>query len=165
MYNTFCYGYNVGYKFVKTGTGACNGNFLGIGADDCYTAVDVEQSAPFGLLISNGEFTSFHGTEPDHGAGRATIPAACVLSIAPFGGPAIRSLKSGVKEPWVSVIVLSCNGIDIRRAGSHTSNRWLCPGAWLRISGRTNRKSNSGEATSVAPSFPTISLPDKPQDH
>ena len=45
-------------------TGACNGNFLGIGADDCYTAVDVEQSAPFGLLISNGEFTSFHGPDP-----------------------------------------------------------------------------------------------------
>jgi hypothetical protein len=64
VYNTFCFGYNVGYKFVKTKTGACNGNFLGIGADDCYTAVDVEQSAPFGLLISNGEFTSFHGPDP-----------------------------------------------------------------------------------------------------
>ncbi|HVU08348.1 MAG TPA: glycosyl hydrolase family 28-related protein [Verrucomicrobiae bacterium] len=64
VFNTFCYGYNVGYKFVKTRTGVCNGNFLGIGADDCYTAVDVEDSAPFGLLISNGEFTSFHGPDP-----------------------------------------------------------------------------------------------------
>ena len=64
VFNTFCFGYNVGYKFVKTPTGACNGNFLGIGADDCFTAVDVEQSAPFGLLISNGEFTSFHGPDP-----------------------------------------------------------------------------------------------------
>ena len=64
VFNTFCYGYNVGYKFVKTTNGACNGNFLGIGADDCYTAVEIEQSAPFGVLISNGEFTSFHGPDP-----------------------------------------------------------------------------------------------------
>jgi hypothetical protein len=64
VFNTFCYGYNIGYKFVKSGTGTCNGNFLGIGADDCFTAVDVEDSAPFGLLISNGEFTSFHGPDP-----------------------------------------------------------------------------------------------------
>jgi hypothetical protein len=64
VFNTFCYGYNIGYKFVKSGTGTCNGNFLGIGADDCFTAVDVQDSAPFGLLISNGEFTSFHGPDP-----------------------------------------------------------------------------------------------------
>jgi len=64
VYNTFCFGYNTGYKFIKTETGQCNGNFLGLGADDCYAAVDVEDSAPFGLLISNGEFTSFHGPDP-----------------------------------------------------------------------------------------------------
>src|SRR5258707_2316004 len=62
--NTFCFGYKVGYKFIHTARGECNGNFLGIGADDCFTAVTVEQSAPFGLLISNGEFTSFHGPDP-----------------------------------------------------------------------------------------------------
>jgi hypothetical protein len=64
VYNTFCFGYAKGYKFLKTKTGECNGNFLGIGADDCNEAVDVEGSAPFGLLISNGEFTSFHGDKP-----------------------------------------------------------------------------------------------------
>jgi len=64
VYNTFCFGYNTGYKFIQTKTGQCNGNFLGLGADDCYTAVEVEDSAPFGLLISNGEFTSFHGPDP-----------------------------------------------------------------------------------------------------
>src|SRR6266567_1960478 len=62
--NTFCFGYHVGYKFVHTETGECNGNFLGIGADDCNRAVLVEQSAPYGLLITNGEFTSFHGEDP-----------------------------------------------------------------------------------------------------
>ena len=62
VFNTFCFGYHVGYKFIKSKTGVCNGNFLGLGADDCNTAVDVEAAAAFGLLISNGEFTSFHGT-------------------------------------------------------------------------------------------------------
>ena len=62
--NTFCFGYKVGYEFVASETGACNGNFLGIGADDCYTAVAVEQSAPMGILITNGEFVSFHGPDP-----------------------------------------------------------------------------------------------------
>jgi len=64
VFNTFCYGYSVGYQFIKTKAGVCNGNFLGLGADDCYTAVVVEESAPFGLLITNGEFVSFHGPDP-----------------------------------------------------------------------------------------------------
>jgi hypothetical protein len=64
VFNTFCFGYNAGYRFIKTRAGECNGNFLGIGADDCFTAVVVEASAPFGLLISNGEFVSFHGPDP-----------------------------------------------------------------------------------------------------
>jgi len=64
VFNTFCFGYNVGYKFTQTKAGVCNGNFLGIGADDCFTAVVVEQSAPMALLISNGEFVSFHGPDP-----------------------------------------------------------------------------------------------------
>ena len=62
--NTFCFGYKVGYRFMQSKAGVCNGNFLGIGADDCQTAVVVEQCAPFGLLISNGEFVSFHGPDP-----------------------------------------------------------------------------------------------------
>jgi hypothetical protein len=64
VFNTFCFGYNVGYKFVQTRAGVCNGNFLGIGADDCFTAVVVENCAPMALLISNGEFVSFHGPDP-----------------------------------------------------------------------------------------------------
>jgi hypothetical protein len=62
--NTFCFGYRIGYKFVATETGECNGNFLGIGADDCNRAVFVEQSAQYALLIANAEFTSFHGPDP-----------------------------------------------------------------------------------------------------
>ena len=64
--NTFCFGYKTGYKFGASSgsTGACNGNFLGIGADDCHNAIVVEQSAPYGLLITNGEFVSMRGDDP-----------------------------------------------------------------------------------------------------
>lgn len=62
--NTFCFGYNTGYKFIKTEAGGTNGNFLGIGADDCQTSLAVEESAPMGILITNGEFVSFHGPDP-----------------------------------------------------------------------------------------------------
>ncbi len=64
VHNTFCFGYGVGYKFGGSKAGVCNGNFLGIGADLCQTAVLVEQSAPMGLLITNGEFVSFQGADP-----------------------------------------------------------------------------------------------------
>jgi hypothetical protein len=62
--NTFCFGYKVGYRFMASKAGVTNGNFLGIGADDCQTAVVVEESAPFGIMITNGEFVSFHGPDP-----------------------------------------------------------------------------------------------------
>ncbi|GHT75104.1 hypothetical protein AGMMS50262_09470 [Bacteroidia bacterium] len=64
--NTFCFGYKVGYKFGdSTGSkGSCNGNFLGIGADDCQISILVEQSAPYGLLITNGEFVAMEGDDP-----------------------------------------------------------------------------------------------------
>ncbi|HZT41998.1 MAG TPA: glycosyl hydrolase family 28-related protein [Chthonomonadaceae bacterium] len=56
VFNTFCFGYGVGYKFSESKTGSANGNFLGLGADSCQRAVVVEQAQPPGLLITNGEF-------------------------------------------------------------------------------------------------------------
>jgi hypothetical protein len=85
--NTFCFGYRVGYKFVETNTGKCNGNFLGIGADDCNRAILVEQSAPYGLLIANGEFTSFHGSDPTMVEVRASNKGVVRISNSAFWGP------------------------------------------------------------------------------
>lgn len=64
VHNTFCYGYKVGYQFIETANGSCNGNFLGIGADNCFTAMNVEQCGGTGLLVTNGEFVSFLGPDP-----------------------------------------------------------------------------------------------------
>jgi hypothetical protein len=62
--NTFVFAAKVGYRFISTKSGACNGQFLGIGADACKTCVQVDGMQPIGLQITNGEFTSFSG-EPN----------------------------------------------------------------------------------------------------
>lgn len=85
--NTFCFGYKVGYKFIQSKAGVCNGNFLGIGADDCQRAVIVEQSAPFGILITNGEFVSFKGPDPVMLEVAATHSGALRFSNCAFWGP------------------------------------------------------------------------------
>ena len=64
VFNTFVFGYKIGYKFIQTEHGAMNGNLLGIGADAANIAMLVEASAAFGLLVTNGEFVSFTGDKP-----------------------------------------------------------------------------------------------------
>jgi hypothetical protein len=93
VFNTFCFGYNLGYKFVKSSGGVCNGNFLGIGADDCFTALKVEESAPFGLLISNGEFVSFHGPDPTMVAVSTNHTGSVRLVNCAFWGPCNQIAK------------------------------------------------------------------------
>lgn len=62
--NTFAFGYSIGYHFISTDSGNMNGNFVGIGADLAIkAAVMVDDLQPFGLLITNGEFTSWYNDE------------------------------------------------------------------------------------------------------
>lgn len=89
--NTFCFGYNVGYKFMETEAGGTNGNFLGIGADDCHTSLVVEESAPMGILITNGEFVSFHGPDPTMVRVEKTHTGTVRLVNCAFWGPARRN--------------------------------------------------------------------------
>jgi len=62
--DTFVWGAKSGYLFLETKAGACNGQFLGIGADYCQACVRIEKIQPIGLQITNGEFTAFAG-DPD----------------------------------------------------------------------------------------------------
>lgn len=93
VFNTFCFGYNVGYKFIQTASGNCNGNFLGIGADDCFTALLVEHAAPMGLLITNGEFVSFHGPDPTMVRVEATNVGSVRFVNCAFWGPCNQIAK------------------------------------------------------------------------
>lgn len=91
--NTFCFGYNIGYRFIKTPAGVCNGNFLGIGADDCYTALQVDDCAHFGVLITNGEFVSFHGPDPTMIRVSETNSGSVRFSNCAFWGPCNQIAK------------------------------------------------------------------------
>lgn len=71
--NTFVFGARVGYRFIHTPAGECNGQFLGIGADGCHVGVLVDAVQPVGIQVTNGEFTTFTG-EPN--AGVVTAPNA-----------------------------------------------------------------------------------------
>ena len=78
-------------------TGECNGNFLGIGADDCNRAVLVEQSAVYGLLIANAEFTSFHGDDPTMVEVGPAHKGVVRISNSAFWGPCNQIAKIGGK--------------------------------------------------------------------
>ncbi|MEA1951294.1 MAG: glycosyl hydrolase family 28-related protein [Planctomycetota bacterium] len=91
--NTFCFGYKVGYKFIKTKSGVCNGNFLGIGADACATSMLVEQCAHIGLLITNGEFVAFKGEDPTMVEVAATNSGSVRFVNCAFWGPCHQIAK------------------------------------------------------------------------
>lgn len=57
--NTFVWGARIGYRFIRTPDGACNGQFMGIGADYCDVGVQVDAIQPIGIQVTNGEFTAF----------------------------------------------------------------------------------------------------------
>lgn len=59
--NTFVFPVNIGYRFIQTKAGACNGQFSGIGADEANICVKVDAIQPMGLLIANGQFVCMHG--------------------------------------------------------------------------------------------------------
>ena len=96
--NTFCYGYKVGYRFTQTKAGVCNGNFLGIGADDCLVAVLVEQTAPMGVLITNGEFVSFRGSDPT------------MVRVAPTHSGTVRFVNCAYWGPNKQIAVVEGSG-------------------------------------------------------
>lgn len=91
--NTFCFGYKTGYRFIKSPNGLCNGNFLGIGADDCHTAFKVDDCAPMGLLVTNGEFVSFHGPDPTMVEVAATNSGTIRFCNCSFWGPCNQIAK------------------------------------------------------------------------
>lgn len=88
VFNTFTFGYGVGYRFVKSESGAMNGNLLGIGADACNIAVLVEETQPCGLLITNGEFVSFQGAKPTEVVVRDTHTGLVSFQNCSYWGPA-----------------------------------------------------------------------------
>jgi hypothetical protein len=109
VYNTFSWGYKIGYHFIQTKSGVMNGNLLGIGADATNIAVLVDNCSPIGLLITNGEFVSFPGELPTELVVKGTNSGNIQLQNCSFWGPADQIAKiegSGV------VSFNNCNFVD-----------------------------------------------------
>ena len=89
----------VGYRFTTSSTGSCNGNFVGIGADESHNAsVLVESADPWGILIANGEFTAFSqsGFGPEYGNHTQIIvgpnnAGAVRITNSAFWGPSVKN--------------------------------------------------------------------------
>ena len=140
-------------------TGSCNGNFLGIGADDCQTAIVVEQSAPFALLITNGEFVSFHGPDPTMVEVTATHTGAVRFVNCAFWGPCNQIARD--RRPGHGGLQrLHLRAMGPRQRGPSRPPRRLGHGARprLRVPAKPRPRSRWAR-TSAAPSSPATSSP------
>jgi hypothetical protein len=54
--NTFCFNYDIGYKFIRTKAGAAYGNFSGANAELCHACVHVDDCDTWAILFSNGGY-------------------------------------------------------------------------------------------------------------
>lgn len=88
VFNTFIFGYRIGYRFTQAEDGCMNGNLLGVGADATEIAVLVEQSQPPGLLFTNGEFVAFAGDKPTEIVVKDTHSGVVQFSNCAYWGPA-----------------------------------------------------------------------------
>jgi hypothetical protein len=111
VYNTFCFGYGVGYKFSESKAGSANGNFLGLGADSCRRAVLVEQAQAPGLLITNGEFVG-RWTSSDSICVEVAPSAAGKVSLVncSFWGPIDRCVA--MRSPKGQFTASACHFVD-----------------------------------------------------
>lgn len=89
--NNFVFPAKIGWRFIKTDAGACNGQFTGNGADACETAVQVDAIQPMGLLITGGQFVAFTGKDPVE----VRISDTCAGNVrfvnCAFWGPALHN--------------------------------------------------------------------------
>lgn len=110
VFNTFAFGYAIGYHFIPRDTGSMNGNFLGIGMDLATNAsVQVDQSQPYGILITNGEFTAFCDTNHAFCPNRTDIMPVHVRTLSTNKG-AVKFVSSAFWGPAANVAVTDGKG-------------------------------------------------------
>ncbi len=107
VFNTFSWGYHIGYQFIQTPSGTCNGNFLGIGADSTFEALRVDCAQPAsGLLITNGEFVGMIGDESQGFVIGPKNIGQVVMNNCGFWGP---SNRIGTIQGTGPVSLIGCN--------------------------------------------------------
>lgn len=89
--NNFVFPAKVGWHFVKTEKGACNGHFTANGADACETAVLVDEIQYMGLLFTGCQFVAFTGTDPVEVRVSETCAGNVRFTNCAFWGPAMSN--------------------------------------------------------------------------
>ena len=92
--NTFVFPVKIGYRFIQTPSGACNGQFSGIGADYAQRCIVVDAIQFMGLLITNGQFVAFAGDNPIEVEINKTCDGSVRLVNCAFWGPAVQNVVS-----------------------------------------------------------------------
>ncbi len=85
--NTFVFPTNIGYRFIQTPSGACNGQFCGIGSDWSQRCIVVDAIQPMGLLITNAQLVAFAGDNPTAVVIEKTSNGSVRLVNCAFWGP------------------------------------------------------------------------------
>jgi len=89
--NNFVFPAKIGWRFIKTDSGMCNGHFTANGADACETSVQVDAIQPMGLLITGGQFVAFTGKEPVEVRVSETCDGNVRFVNCAFWGPALHN--------------------------------------------------------------------------
>ena len=90
--NTFVFPVNIGYHFIASEKGACNGQFTGNGSDASQKCVVVDQLQPMGLLITGGQFVAFTGNDPiEVVINKSNVGSVRMVNCA-FWGPAKQNV-------------------------------------------------------------------------
>ncbi|MCX8052799.1 MAG: glycoside hydrolase family 55 protein [Armatimonadetes bacterium] len=92
--NTFVFPAKIGYRFIKTASGACNGQFCGIGSDLSQRCIVVEAIQPMGLLITNAQLVAFAGDNPVAVVIENTSNGSVRLVNCAFWGPSVQNVVS-----------------------------------------------------------------------
>lgn len=92
--NTFIFPTNIGYHFIETKNGSMNGQLCGIGADATQRCIVVDQIQFMGLLITNGQFVAFNGTDPTEIIINPTCTGSVRLENCAFWGPSVQNVLS-----------------------------------------------------------------------
>jgi len=120
----YCFGYNVGYRFIQTKAGVCHGNFLGIGADDCYTAAAGRgRLRPDGSAHHQWRIRLLPRPGPDHDRRDRDQSRLVRFVNCAYWGPCNRSHASPGRAPWASATASSCSGTARRRAVTRCKSR------------------------------------------
>lgn len=92
--NCFVFPVKIGYHFIHTSTGECNGQFSGIGSDYSQRCVVADAIQPMGLLITNGQFVAFAGKNPIEVEIAPTCAGSVRLVNCAFWGPSDQNVLS-----------------------------------------------------------------------